>query len=112
MMKNELDGKIMRKLVGLRPKKYSYLKDRNDECKKTKGTKRCVVKRKLKFKNYKKNCLKTLQIRNIVNYLEKKGINADSLKEDRKEFIKNKLLLKSQQRFKSERYYEYNKGII
>ena len=54
MMKNELDGKIMRKLVGLRPKKYSYLKDRNDECKKAKGTKRCVVKRKLKFKDYKK----------------------------------------------------------
>ena len=55
--------------------------------------------------------LKTLQIINIVNYLEKKGINADSLKEDRKEFIKNKLLLKSQQRFKSERYNVFNEEI-
>ena len=54
MMKNELHEKILRKLVGLRPKKYSYLKDRNDECNNAKGTKRCVVKRKLKFKDYKK----------------------------------------------------------
>ena len=36
MMKNELDGKIMRKLVELRPKKYSYLKDRNDEVRRQK----------------------------------------------------------------------------
>ena len=48
--------------------------------------------------------MKASQIINTVNYLEKKGINVNSVKEDKKEFIKNKLLLKSQQRFKSERH--------
>ena len=33
-------------------KTYSYLKDIND--KKAKGTKKCIIKRKLKFKDYKK----------------------------------------------------------
>ena len=42
-----------------------------------------VVKRKLKFENY-KQCLKASQAINIVNYLEKKGINVDSLKEDKR----------------------------
>ena len=41
---------------------------------------------------------------NKVNYLEKKGINVDILKEDKKEFIiKNRLILKAQQRLKSEK---------
>ena len=102
-MKDKLGGKIITKFVGLRSKTYSYLKDNNDEGKKTKGAKGCVVKRKLKFKDY-KNWLKSSQIISTVNYLEKKGINVDSFKQDRKEFIKNQLLLKSQQRFKSERH--------
>ena len=39
-----------------------------------------------------------------INYLGKNEINVDSLKKDHKEFIKNnKLILKTQQRFKSER---------
>ena len=42
-----------------------------------------VVKRKLKFENY-KQCLKASQVINTVNYLEKKGINVDSLKEDKR----------------------------
>ena len=42
-----------------------------------------VVKRKLKFENY-KQCLKASQVINIVKYLEKKGINVDSLKEDKR----------------------------
>ena len=42
-----------------------------------------VVKRKIKFENY-KQCLKASQIINIVNYLEKKEINVDSLKEDKR----------------------------
>ena len=42
-----------------------------------------VVKRKLKLENY-KQCLKASQVINIVNYLEKKGINVDSLKEDKR----------------------------
>ena len=31
LMRDELDGKIIEKLVGLRGKTYSYLKDNNDE---------------------------------------------------------------------------------
>ena len=66
----------MKKCAGLRPKTYSYLKDNNDEGKKAKG----LIKRKLKFEDHKK-CLKGSQIINIVNYLEKKGIDVDSFKE-------------------------------
>ena len=79
LMKDKLGGKIITKFVGLRSKTYSYLKDNNDEDKKTKGAKGCVVKRKLKFKDY-KNWLKSSQIISTVNYLEKKGINVDSFK--------------------------------
>ena len=53
LMKDELGGTIMRKFVGLRAKTYSYLIDDDREDKKAKGTKKCVVKRKLKFENYK-----------------------------------------------------------
>ena len=74
---------------------YSYLKDNNVEGKKAKDTKTCVIKRKLKFQDY-KNCLKASPIINTVNYLEKKEINVNSLKEDKKEFIKTKLPLKFQ----------------
>ena len=42
-MKDELDEKIMTKIVGLRAKTYSYLTDDGSEDKKTKGTKKCVV---------------------------------------------------------------------
>ena len=87
LMKDELGGKIILKIVGLRPKTNSYLKDNNDEGKKAKGTKICAMKRKLKFQDY-QDCLKATQIINIVNFLEKKGINVDGLKEDKKEFIK------------------------
>ena len=38
-----------------------------------------VIKRKLKFKDYKK-CLKASQIENKINYLEKKNIDADSVR--------------------------------
>ena len=69
-MKDELGGKIT-KFVGLRPKIYSYLVDDGNEDKKAKGSKKCVIKRNLKFQDY-KNCLKFSQIINIVNYLEKK----------------------------------------
>ena len=67
------------------------------------GTKRHVVKRKLKFENY-KNCLETTQLENKINYLENKEINIDSVKKYHKEFKRNnKLMLKTRQRFKSER---------
>ena len=38
-MKGELGKQIIKKMFGLRPKTYSYLKDNNDEGKKAKGTK-------------------------------------------------------------------------
>ena len=50
---------------------YSYSKDNNDEDKNTKGTTKCLIKRKLKFQDY-KNCLEALQTENKINHLEKK----------------------------------------
>ena len=47
----------MKEFVELRAKTYSYLIDNDDEYKKAKGTKKCIIKRKLKFQVY-KNCLK------------------------------------------------------
>ena len=70
----------MTELVRLRRKTHSYLKDNNNEDKKAKGTKKCVIKRKLKFQDY-KNCLEAAQTENKTNYLEK---NVDSLKKDQK----------------------------
>ena len=79
LMKNELSRKITIKFVGLRKKTYSYLIDDISEDKKTKGTKKCVIKIKLKFENY-KNCLKANHLENKLNHLEKNKINIDSLK--------------------------------
>ena len=62
----------MAEFVRLRPKTYSYLIDDGSGGKKAKGTKKYVIKRKLKFRDY-KQCLKN-----------------------------NKIILKSQERFKSE----------
>ena len=44
-------GKVMTKFVGSRVKTYSYLIDYGSEDKKAKGTKMCVINRKLKFEN-------------------------------------------------------------
>ena len=50
---DELDGKIMTQFFALRPKAYAYKLDDDDtEMKKAKGTKKCIVKRELTFKNY------------------------------------------------------------
>ena len=61
--------------------KLTFVYDNGNDYKKAKGPKRYVVKRKVTFQDY-KNYLKASQIINIVNYLEKKGINVDNLKED------------------------------
>ena len=50
--KDELGGKIMKKFVALRAKTFAYLTDGDGEEKKAKGTKNCITKRELMFKNY------------------------------------------------------------
>ena len=81
LMKDELGGKIITEFVTLRPKTYSYLTDDGKEDKKAKGTKKCVIKRMIKFDDY-KNCL-----------------------------LKDKVLLKSQQRFISKKHDVYTEDI-
>ena len=81
LMKDELGGKIMIEFVALRPKTYSYLMDDDSEAKKAKGTKKCIIKRMIKFLDY-KDCL-----------------------------MNNKVVLKSQQRFKSERHNVYTEEV-
>ena len=54
LKKDELGGKIITEFVTLRPKTYSYLTDDCKEDKKAKGTKKCVIKRMIKFNDYKK----------------------------------------------------------
>ena len=52
LMKDELGGDIITEFVALRPKTYSYItNDFTDftELKKAKGTKKCVVKKMLRF---------------------------------------------------------------
>ena len=56
LMKDELGDKIITEFVAFRPKTYSYLTDDYKEDKKAKGTKKCVIKRMIKFSEY-KNCL-------------------------------------------------------
>ena len=108
-MKDELGGQTMKEFIELRAKIYSYLKDSNDDDKKAKGTKEYFIKRKLKFQDY-KNCLEAAQIENKINHLEKNKIDLDSPKE----FIKKKLILRTQQRkqrFKSERHNVFTEKI-
>ena len=71
----------MNEYCALRAKIYSYLMDDNSEVKKSKGTKKCVIKRELMFENY-KDCL-----------------------------FNDKIILKSQQRFKSDHHNVYTEEI-
>ena len=80
-MKDELGGRIITEIVTLRPKTYSYLTDDYKEDKKAKGTKKCVIRRMIKFDDYKK-CL-----------------------------LNNEVILKSQQRFISKRHDVYTENI-
>ena len=80
-MKDELGGGIITEFVALRPKTFSYMTDEYIEMKKAKGTKKCVIKKMLKFEDYKK-CL-----------------------------FDNKSMLKSQQSFKNENHEVYTENI-
>ena len=81
MFKDELGGKIIKEFCALRAKTYSYLMGDDSEVKKAKGTKKCVIKRELMFENY-KDCL-----------------------------FNDKIILKSQQRFKSDHHNVYTEEI-
>ena len=56
LMKDELGGNIIMEFVTLRSKTYSFLTDDGKEDKKAKGTKKCIIKKMIKFNDYKK-CL-------------------------------------------------------
>ena len=56
LFKDELGGKIIIEVVTIRPKTYAYLTDDGIEHKKLKGTKKCIIKRKIMFGNY-SDCL-------------------------------------------------------
>ena len=53
IFKDELGGKIMKEFCAFRAKTYTYLMEDDSEMKKAKGVKRCVIKRRLIFENYK-----------------------------------------------------------
>ena len=66
---------------GLWPKFYSYLIDYTSSDKKAKGIKICLIKQRLKFKNYKK-CLKSNG--NILRSQKKKKKKKKERKKERK----------------------------
>ena len=80
-IKDELGRKIMTEFVTLRPKTYSYLMGDDSEAKKARGTKKCVIRRMLKFLYY-KDC-----------------------------FLNHEIILKPQQRFKREAHNVYTEEI-
>ena len=81
LMKDELDGKIITEFVTLRPKTYSFLTDEGKEDKKVKRTKKCIIKKMIKFNDYKKCSLN------------------------------GEIILKSQQRFISKKHDVYTENI-
>ena len=81
LMKDELGGKIITEFVALRPKTYLFVTDDGKEDKKAKGTKKCIIKKMIKFNDYKK-CL-----------------------------LYDEVILKSQQRFISKKHDVYTENI-
>ena len=69
----------MKEFFGLRAKHI----DNNYGDEKAKNTKKCVIKRKLKFQDY-KNCSEESRIENKINHLERKKIDEDSLEDQKK----------------------------
>ena len=87
LIKNELGGKTRTEFAALRIKNYIYLTDDNDENEKSRGIKKCVIKQKIKFEDY-KNCLQATQFENEMNYQEEYKLDVDSLRENHTELIK------------------------
>ena len=52
LFEDELAGKIIIEVVVIKPKTYAYLTDNGGEHRKTKGTRKCVIKRQIMFENY------------------------------------------------------------
>ena len=71
----------MNKFCALSAKTYTYLLEHSNEHKKAKGTEKCIIKRELMFKNYK-------------HY-----------------FFNNKIILKSQQKYKSDHHRIYTEQV-
>ena len=77
-----------------------------------KDTKKCFIKRKLKFENY-KDCVEGSQLKNKAYCLENNETEFYCLGMYDKEFINsNKLILKTQQRFKRERHNAFTERLI
>ena len=70
------------KFCRIKSKNWQLLKDDDSEDEKVKGTKKCVIKGKLKFKSY-ENCLKVNQYSNKIKNLEKNKIGIDSIRKIR-----------------------------
>ena len=51
LAKHELDRKLMKEVVALRPKMYRHLSDDSNVHEKVKGTKKCINKRDVKFQH-------------------------------------------------------------
>ena len=78
---------------------------------KEKSTKRCAIKRKLKFEDY-KNCLQATQLENKIKHVKKNEIDINSFKKDYKDFIKNnKLILKTLQSLESVQHNVFTEEI-
>ena len=77
-MKDELGEKVITEFVALRPKTYSYLTDDFKEDKKAKGTKKCVVKKMIKFNDYKNCLLNDEVVLKSQQRFKSKGHNADT----------------------------------
>ena len=57
LFKDELGGKIMIEFIALRAKAYAYLKEDGSKHKKARGTNKCIIKRELRFENYRESLL-------------------------------------------------------
>ena len=70
-MNDELNGKIMAEFSTFRPKTCNYWRDDSHENRKAQGTKKCAIKQKFEFEDY-KNCLAATQLKSKLNQQEQK----------------------------------------